>query len=843
LLLPTLISILFVTSDARGVANPDTLRRFPPSPAPKATNTAEAQWPGGARFPRAFARAAFGPLPDVGSASASPVPPFVPQGPRGSTGWLPLPAPSLEYHAAIYDASRRRVIAFGGAPYAFYDDYAGYPLSNQVWELSLDGPAVWRELIPIGPEPSPRRWHSAVLDPVRDRLLIFGGGNDFSDPPSFLNDVWALSLTGAPVWTRLEVHGAPPPPRWSQSAIYDEINDAMVIFGGFAGNSRLGDTWSLSLSGAPTWTKLEIPGPTPPARNGHAAAYDPVRNQMVIVSGWDGKELMDDAWALALTGVRTWTQLAATGTRPPSRVAHTCVYDPNEDRMIIFGGIELRTLSPSDTWALALAGTPAWTKLSPANSPPSPRTGHAAIYDAQHHRMIVMGGWGNWEEGMDTWALSLKGPLAWSALIYGGRPSWGRTDHTAVYDSARERMVIFGGWSYAQGNIIGDTWALSLARDRAWTYLDDDIFVGPPPWTYPDGRVGHSAIYDPVRERMLIFGGYDTEGRLTNDVWSLGLSGAPNWSRVETAGEAPSPRFAHRAIYDPAGDRMIVFGGFAAGAMRSDVWALSLAEPPRWTELTPAAPGPAARAAHGLIYDPVGKCMLVHGGTDNQRLYDDTWALSLDAQPAWSQIRAAAPPAVLRMYHSAVYDPDGQRMVIWGGSHHGVDLNDTWALSLAGQPAWTEVLSANEAPEPRDGHSAVYDPQGRDMIIFGGSFDFNDTWALSLGRQRGRVEVAAELAEAVGTQWPNMREPRPNPSPGETDVEFTLPQSSQVALSVYDAAGRSVKRLAEGVYTPGAHGVRWDGRDAAGHPAPTGLYFLRLEAGGKAITRKAVIAR
>jgi hypothetical protein len=44
----------------------------------------------------------------------------------------------------------------------------------------------------------------------------------------------------------------------------------------------------------------------------------------------------------------------------------------------------------------------------------------------------------------------------------------------------------------------------------------------------------HSAIYDPVRDRMVVFGGFDGLGNLHNDVWVLSLAGAPTWSLLST---------------------------------------------------------------------------------------------------------------------------------------------------------------------------------------------------------------------------------------------------------------------------------------------------------------------
>ena len=58
----------------------------------------------------------------------------------------------------------------------------------------------------------------------------------------------------------------------------------------------------------------------------------------------------------------------------------------------------------------------------------------------------------------------------------------------------------------------------------------------------PKGREGHTAIYDPVRDRMVVFGGYDGASRY-NDVWALTLSGSPAWSQLAPSGTPPSARY------------------------------------------------------------------------------------------------------------------------------------------------------------------------------------------------------------------------------------------------------------------------------------------------------------
>src|SRR5262245_6087205 len=133
-----------------------------------------------------------------------------------------------------------------------------------------------------------------------------------------------------------------------------------------------------------------------------------------------------------------------------------------------------------------------------------------------------------------------------------GLPS-DRDGHAAVYDAARDRMVVFGGMSSARRN---DVWVLPLASATGW----HQMLVGGTP---PSARDGHTAVYDPIHDRMVVFGGFDTGPR--NDVWELSFAGAATWRQILPAGSPPSPRVGHAAVYDPVRQRMLVIGGVENG--------------------------------------------------------------------------------------------------------------------------------------------------------------------------------------------------------------------------------------------------------------------------------------
>ena len=71
----------------------------------------------------------------------------------------------------------------------------------------------------------------------------------------------------------------------------------------------------------------------------------------------------------------------------------------------------------------------------------------------------------------------------------------------------------------------------------------------------------------------------------------------------------------------------------------------------------------------------------------------------------------------------------------------------------------------------------------------------------------------------------------PNPARGGGVLRFQLPDAARVQLDVYDAAGRRVARLADGIMTAGAHSVQWLRTDDGGRRVGPGVYLARLKSG------------
>ncbi|OYD17289.1 hypothetical protein CH330_00520, partial [candidate division WOR-3 bacterium JGI_Cruoil_03_51_56] len=102
----------------------------------------------------------------------------------------------------------------------------------------------------------------------------------------------------------------------------------------------------------------------------------------------------------------------------------------------------------------------------------------------------------------------------------------------------------------------------------------------------------------------------------------------------------------------------------------------------------------------------------------------------------------------------------------------------------------------------------------------------------------GIADETARLGAGIGG---SHFEVWPNPVQAWARVRFGLKHESAVKLVVFDRTGRQVRSLLETGLKPGDYSVYWKGRDDAGKHLAQGVYFLRFEAEGEQLTKKAVL--
>ena len=106
----------------------------------------------------------------------------------------------------------------------------------------------------------------------------------------------------------------------------------------------------------------------------------------------------------------------------------------------------------------------------------------------------------------------------------------------------------------------------------------------------------------------------------------------------------------------------------------------------------------------------------------------------------------------------------------------------------------------------------------------------------AFGQGCGATGVPADPRGSLSLSWSV-----PNPFRPGWSIDLHLPVSGVISLAIHDASGRLVRHLLAAPCQAGDQHLRWDGRNDAGHPMPSGIYFCRLQAGGQAAVRKTLL--
>lgn len=235
-------------------------------------------------------------------------------------------------------------------------------------------------------------------------------------------------------------------------------------------------------------------------------------------------------------------------------------------------------------------------------------------------------------------------------------------------------------------------------------------------------RHGLSAVYDPIGNTVLIFGGRDNDVAY-GDLRRLDCS-TGQWNELAPQGDLPPETWGHAAVYDPIHRSMLVFGGYTEGEKSS--WRYDI-ESNTWSRLVRV---PDTLGTGNMVGDLSAVhyegCVYVFGGYDGEStnaLYCYTIATD-----TWSTIRAnncSESPGCLYS-HSAVVDPTEGSMLIFGGIPRSSPCSDDlWKFHFSSL-TWSEM----EPLEPGDGitnwpffrhsHMAVWDERIGCMLLFGG---------------------------------------------------------------------------------------------------------------------------
>jgi hypothetical protein len=183
--------------------------------------------------------------------------------------------------AMAYDPVRNKTVLFGGK--------VGLSYLNDTWEY--DGATGgWTVQMPTT-SPPPRAYSAMAFDPLTGEVLLFGGTDNInSGSAPRLGDTWTWNGTR---W--LPRNSGAIYPRYALSMATDPVRQRVVVFGGHNGSND-NDTWEWTGS---TWAlrfaSSEFDGPV--GRSYAGLAWNGARSRLVLVGGYSGGFTgLDETW-------------------------------------------------------------------------------------------------------------------------------------------------------------------------------------------------------------------------------------------------------------------------------------------------------------------------------------------------------------------------------------------------------------------------------------------------------------------------------------------------------------------------------------------------------------------
>lgn len=134
--------------------------------------------------------------------------------------------------------------------------------------------------------------------------------------------------------------------------------------------------------------------------------------------------------------------------------------------------------------------------------------------------------------------------------------------------------------------------------------------------------------------------------------------------------------------------------------------------------------------------------------------------------------------------------------------------------------------------------NAIIDTDG---VVRYNSIGYNESAVMAI--LDDLLSVTGIVSETESPEKHQLISVFPNPFNGETQIEFELPRSGYVTLSIYDGKGSKVRQLLASNISAGSHQIIWNSRDESGSELPSGVYIATLAHTKGLDTRKILLLK
>ncbi|MCE7737660.1 MAG: hypothetical protein GPJ54_22405 [Candidatus Heimdallarchaeota archaeon] len=213
------------------------------------------------------------------------------------------------YHDMAYDSVNEKIILFGGK--ATSRSGTGLADSAETWTYDYKT-NNWTELTPAISPPARSR-QTIEYDPINQVFLMYGGASS----AGILTDTWVYNYENN-TWTEMNPLNQPTEPRYNIDIVYDVSIKKFVLFGGWNQTYAFDDTWLYDYSDN-AWNEIST-NFTPPGRGiDKGRVYDEVNDKIIMFGGFvKGSPWLNvnETWSLDLNDdAITTTQSTTTTTQ------------------------------------------------------------------------------------------------------------------------------------------------------------------------------------------------------------------------------------------------------------------------------------------------------------------------------------------------------------------------------------------------------------------------------------------------------------------------------------------------------------------------------------------------
>ncbi|XP_061091642.1 kelch repeat-containing protein [Conger conger] len=247
---------------------------------------------------------------------------------------------------------------------------------------------------------------------------------------------------------------------------------------------------------------------------------------------------------------------------------------------------------------------------------------------------------------------------------------------------------------------------MQFCKDPMWKLCTEDLSWVPAETLAqgptPEGRIGHTATFDPESRRIFVFGGSKNK-KWFNDVHILDTQ-SWRWTMVEAQGKVPPLAYHSCSLF--RGELFVLGGVFPRPHPEPDGCSDSLyifnPDMAIWYQPIVNGDRPAPRSGHSACVLE-GK-IFMFGGWDTPVCFNDMHALDLGLME-FSPVKTSGTPPSPRSWHGCAVLSDS-KFLVHGGYNGNNALADTFIFDTASS-SWTTVVNPRLSAVPRAGHSII----------------------------------------------------------------------------------------------------------------------------------------